>query len=151
VAATLALLPGSRHLLLFHGATGLIKNPVPGTEFDLGLGAGPRGFREHAFTGDRMYFGTAEYRYALANDFLKVVDVGLAGFVDVGGAWYRGNARRDGWDAGIGLRLGASRAPDLDANRIDLVYRSGNDRETSGWLLVVAKGFAFSSGLRGEQ
>ena len=150
VGATVALFPGPRHLLVLHGATGVLKNPVPGTEFDLGLGAGPRGFREHAFTGDRMYFGTAEYRYALANDFLRVVDVGLATFVDVGGAWYDGSPRRDGWDAGIGLRLGASRAPDLDANRIDLVYRSGNDREPSGWLLVVAKGFAFSSGLRGE-
>lgn len=151
VGATVALLPGDRHLVVVHGAAGVIKNPVPGTEFDLGLGAGPRGFREHAFTGDRMYFGTAEYRYALANDFARVVDVGVAAFVDVGGAWYAGSPRRTGWDAGIGLRLGASRAPDLDANRIDLVYRSGNDREPSGWLVVVAKGFAFSSGLRGEQ
>ncbi len=150
LGATVALIPSPRHLFVLHGSMGVIKNPVPGTEFDLGLGAGPRGFREHAFTGDRMFFGTAEYRYALANDFAKVVDVGLATFFDVGGAWYSGAPRRTGWDAGVGLRLGASRAPDLDANRIDLVYRSGNDQESSGWLLVVAKGFAFSSGLRGE-
>lgn len=151
VAGTAAWLPSPRHLAVVHLAAGAIEAPLPGTEFDLGLGAGPRGFRQHAFTGDRMYFATAEYRYGLAPDFLKVVDVGIAAFADVGGAWYAGSPSRSGWDAGIGLRLGASRAPDVEANRIDLVYRSGNSREPAGWVLVVAKGFAFAGGLRGER
>jgi hypothetical protein len=149
--ATVALMPAARHLLVLHGSAGAIDRPVPGTEYDLGLGAGPRGFRQHAFTGDRMFFATAEYRYALANDLLKVAEVGVAAFVDYGGAWYDGTARRSGWDAGVGLRLGTSRAPDLEANRLDLVYRSGNDREPAGWVFVVAKGFTFGSGLRGGQ
>lgn len=148
---TVAWLPGSRHLLVLHGTVGALERPIPGSEYDLGLGAGPRGFRQHAFTGDRMIFTTAEYRYALARDFLKVAEVGLAAFFDHGGAWYDGQGARTGWDAGIGLRLGASRAPDLEANRLDLVYRSGNDRESAGWVFVVAKGFAFASGLRGGQ
>lgn len=148
---TLAFLPGSGRLLVLHGAGGLIRNPLPGTEYDIGLGAGPRGFSQHAFTGDRMFFGTAEFRQAVANDFLKVVDVGVAAFVDYGGAWYLGSSERTGWDAGIGLRLGTSRAPDLEANRLDLVYRGGNDRESAGWVFVVAKGFSFASGLRGGQ
>lgn len=149
--ATLALMPAPRHLLVVHGTLGAIEAPLPGSEFDLGLGAGPRGFRQHAFTGDRMFFTTAEYRYAVANDFLKVAEVGVATFFDYGGAWYDGSDRRTGWDAGIGLRLGTSRAPDLEANRLDLVYRSGNDRESAGWVFVVAKGFTFGSGLRGGQ
>ena len=136
---------------MLHGTVGALERPIPGSEYDLGLGAGPRGFRQHAFTGDRMIFTTAEYRYALARDFLKVAEVGLAAFFDHGGAWYDGQGARTGWDAGIGLRLGASRAPDLEANRLDLVYRSGNDRESAGWVFVVAKGFAFASGLRGGQ
>jgi hypothetical protein len=151
VQGTVALMPGSRHLLVLHGTAGALERPIPGSEYDLGLGAGPRGFRLHAFTGDRMLFTTAEYRYALAPDFLRVAEVGLAAFVDYGGAWYDGRGARTGWDAGIGLRLGASRAPDLEANRLDLVYRSGNDREPAGWVFVVAKGFAFASGLRGGQ
>lgn len=151
VAGTAAWLPSPRHLAVLHLAAGAIEAPLPGSEYDLGLGAGPRGFRQHAFTGDRMFFATAEYRYGLAPDFLKVVDVGVAAFADVGGAWYDGSPMRSGWDAGIGLRLGASRAPDLEANRIDLVYRSGNSREPAGWVLVVAKGFAFAGGLRGER
>ncbi len=151
VSGTVALMPAARHLLVLHGAVGAIELPLPGGEYDLGLGAGPRGFRQHAFTGDRMIFTTAEYRYGLANDFLKVAEIGLAAFVDYGGAWYSGAARRTGWDAGIGLRLGTSRAPDLEANRLDLVYRGGNDREAAGWVFVVAKGFTFGSGLRGGQ
>ncbi len=151
LATTLAWMPGSRHLAVLHASAGAIRQPLPGTEFDLGLGAGPRGFRQHAFTGDRMWFTTAEYRYGVANDLLKVMDVGLAGFFDTGGSWYAGSASRSGWDAGIGLRLGSSRAPDLEANRIDLVYRSGNSREPAGWVLVVAKGFAFTGGLRGDR
>jgi hemolysin activation/secretion protein len=129
----------------------MLKRALPGSEYDLGLGAGPRGFRQHAFTGDRMFFVSAEYRYGLAPDFLKVMDVGIATFADLGGAWYAGSDPRSGWDAGIGLRLGASRAPDVEANRLDLVYRSGNSREPAGWVFVVAKGVAFGGGLRGDR
>lgn len=148
---TVAWLPSARHLAVLHAQAGAIERPVPGTEYDLGLGLGPRGFRQHAFTGDRMFFVSGEYRYGLAPDFLKVMDVGIATFVDVGGAWFAGSTPRSGWDAGVGLRLGASRAPDVEANRIDLVYRSGNSREPAGWVLVVAKGFAFSGSLRGDR
>ena len=49
---------------------------------------------------------------------------------------------------GFTTKAGA-RAPDLEANRMDLVYRVGNDREASGWVFVVGKGFTFSTGLRG--
>jgi hypothetical protein len=151
LGVTAAWLPTSRHLALLHASGGMLRAPLPGSEFDLGLGAGPRAFRQHAFTGDRAFFVTAEYRYGAAVDFLKVMDVGIATFVDHGGAWYAGSPVRTGWDFGAGLRLGASRAPDLEANRLDLVYRVGNDREQSGWVFVVGKGFAFSSGLRGPR
>ena len=151
LAATAAWLPSPRHMAVLHASGGLIRRPLPGSEFDLGLGAGPRGFRQHAFTGDRMYFVSGEYRYGLAPDFLKVVDLGVAAFADLGGAWWSGDDPRSGWDAGIGLRLGTSRSPDVEANRIDLVYRSGNSRQPAGWLLVVAKGFAFSGDLRGDR
>jgi hypothetical protein len=150
LAGTLAWVPSPVHLAVVHASAGMVRDPLPGSEFDLGLGVGPRAFRQHAFTGDRAFFTTAEYRWGALTDFLNVVDVGIAAFGDYGGAWYAGERRRTGWDVGVGLRLGASRAPDLEANRIDLAYRSGNDREPAGWVLVVAKGFTFSSGLRGR-
>ena len=117
---------------------------MPGAEFDLGLGLGPRAFRSHAFTGDRSYFGTAEYRITLVDDLLGQLGLGVAGFVDHGGAWYAGQPRRSGWDAGLGLRLGASRSTDTEALRFDFARRFGNDAQGAGWVVTVGKGFVFS-------
>ena len=154
VGGTVVLQPGTRHSIVLHGDGGWITNPIPGEEFDLGLGTGPRAFRSHSFTGDRTFFTTAEYRYTVKDELWKVVGIGVAGFVDYGGAWYDGSPRRTGWNAGIGLRLGASRAAGVEAIRIDLAHRFANDAEDGGWLLVVGKGLTFptSSGVgnRGE-
>lgn len=145
IGGTVVLQPGPRHNLVLHADGGWLKHPLPGEEFDLGLGTGPRAFRSHAFTGDRTFFTTAEYRYTLINELWQVVGIGLAGFVDYGGAWYDGTPRRTGWDAGIGLRLGASRASGVEAIRIDLARRFPNDVERGGWVVVVGKGLTFST------
>jgi outer membrane translocation and assembly module TamA len=70
------------------------------------------------------------------DDFLGQLGLGVAGFVDHGGAWYSGQPRRSGWDAGVGLRLGAS--------RFDLARRFANDAQKAGWVVTVGKGFVFS-------
>ena len=144
VAATAVLQPGPHQVGIVHVEGGWLENPVPGEEFDLGLGSGPRAFRSHAFTGDRAFFGTAEYRVTVADDFLGQIGVGIAAFVDHGGAWYAGEPRRTGWDAGLGLRLGASRSTDTDALRFDLARRFGNDAQGARWVVTVGKGFVFS-------
>lgn len=149
VSGTVALIPSPRHLLVLHGEAGALRRPLPGTEFDLGLGAGPRAFGQHSFTGDREFFATAEYRYTVSPELLKVVGVGLAAFADHGGAWWSGEARRTGWDAGIGLRLAASRAPDLETNRIDFAWRGAQPGLPGGWVVAVSKGFVFATGPRG--
>ena len=143
--ATLFFSPFNRHSLVAHVGAGFLENPRPGAEFDLGLGLGPRGFQNHAFTGDRAVNTSAEYRYMAALDFLKVMDLGLATFVDWGGAWYDGSKRRTGWDTGIGLRIGPSRSTDIDLTRIDVVYRGKTDRDPSGWLIVIGRGLVFST------
>ncbi len=143
--ATVVLLPAPSHAAVVHAWGGWLHNPRPGGEFDLGLGVGPRGYRLHSFSGDRGLFTTAEYRYMLAEDFAQLVDVGVAAFVDYGGAWYSGSRRRLGWDYGVGLRVGTSRSTDLLLNRIDLVRRVGSDREPGGWVLVIGKGLVFST------
>ena len=144
LAATAVVQPGAHQVGILHLEGGWLENPVPGGEFDLGLGIGPRAFRSHAFTGDRSYFGTAEYRVTVADDFLGMIGLGVAGFVDHGAAWYAGSPRRSGWDAGLGLRLGASRSTDTEALRFDLARRFGNDAERAGWVITVGKGFVFS-------
>jgi hypothetical protein len=144
LGATAVLQPGPHQVGILHVEGGWLKDPVPGTEFDLGLGTGPRAFADHAFTGDRSYFATAEYRVTVVDDFLGMIGLGVAGFVDHGGAWYSGSRRRTGWDAGIGLRLGASRSTDTEALRFDLAHRFANDVERPGWVITVGKGFVFA-------
>ena len=144
LAATGVTKPTRGHVGILHIEAGWLDNPLPGAEFDLGLGSGPRAFRSHAFTGDRTVFATAEYRVTVVEDFLGLVGLGFAGFADHGGAWYAGTPRRLGWDAGIGLRLGASRASDTEALRFDLARRFANDAQDAGWVVTVGKGFVFS-------
>jgi surface antigen-like variable number repeat protein len=144
LAATAVFQPTRHQVGILHAEGGWTKNPLPGSEFDLGLGQGPRAFRSHAFTGDRSFFTTAEYRVTLVDDFLGMVGLGLAGFVDHGGAWYAGSPRRTGWDAGLGIRLGASRSTDTEALRFDLARRFANDAQGAGWVVTVGKGFVFS-------
>jgi len=151
IGGTAVLLPSPRHHVVIHAEAGALSRPVPGSEFDLGLGVGPRAFREHAFTGDRAFSISAEHRFTVSQDFLRLTGVGVATFVDHGGAWWQGAQRRSGWDAGIGLRLGPSRAPDQEATRIDLARRFGNDRESGGWVIVVGKGFTFSTATRSSR
>jgi len=150
LAGTVVLQPAPRHVAVMHIEGGWLRNPVPGEEFDLGLGSGPRAFGSHAFTGDRSIFATAEYRYTVVDNLGGVVGLGIAGFVDHGGAWYAGSRRRVGWDAGVGLRVGASRSSDTPALRFDLARRFANDAEPSGWVLTVGKGFAFTTPSRGS-
>lgn len=151
LAATGYLVPGPRHLATLHGAVGWQERPAPGAEFDLGLGIGPRAFRQHAFTGDRAFFTSGEYRWTATDNFLKLTAIGLAGFVDYGGAWYHGDRHRTGWDFGVGLRLGLTRATEVANTRVDLAYLVKNDVEPGGWVLVVGKGFAFSLNGRLDQ
>jgi hypothetical protein len=145
LAATAVLQPGAHQVGILHVDAGWQKGALPGAEFDLGLGIGPRAFRSHSFTGDRSFFATAVYRVTVVDDFLGMVGLGVAGFVDHGGAWYAGEPRRTGWDAGLGFRLGASRSTDTDALRFDLARRFANDVQGAGWVVTVGKGFVFSS------
>ena len=145
LAATTFLRPGHRQLLVLHGARGWQRRPAPGAEFDLGLGLGPRAFRQHAFTGDRAFFTSAEYRYTLTDELLKLRALGLAGYVDYGGAWYHGTPRRTGWDFGLGLRFGPTRTNSVRNTRLDLAYRVKNDAQKGGWVVIFGSGFTFST------
>lgn len=144
-AGTVVMHPMPQHVSVVHLEGGWLENQRPGGEFDLGLGTGPRAFEIHAFTGDRAFYATAEHRVTVREDFLGLLGLGMAGFVDYGGAWYSGERRRTGWDAGVGLRLGLSRTSETEALRFDLARRFANDARPAGWVLTVGKGFTFAS------
>ena len=145
LSATTFVLPARRHLLVLHGAVGWQHNPAPGAEFDLGVGIGPRGFKQHAFTGDRAFFTTAEYRWTAIENFRNFTAIGLATFLDYGGAWYKGSEHRTGFDFGIGLRFGLTRATETQSNRVDLACRPRNEQGKFGCRFVLERGFAFST------
>lgn len=142
-AVTWSWQPGPKHFGIVHGAVGAQHNPRPGQEFDLGLGLGPRASRIHAFTGDRAFFTSAEYRYSVADDIYQLATLGVAAFVDYGGAWYHGDPMRSAVQAGIGLRIASVRSPGVEALRLDLARRFANGSEPAGWSIVVGKGFPF--------
>ena len=55
LAGTAVLKPFPRHVAILHAEGGWLENPLPGAEFDLGLGSGRGPFGSHAFTGDRSF------------------------------------------------------------------------------------------------
>ena len=144
VTGTWVVQPSRAHTLVVLGQLGWQENPVPGEEFDLGLSRGPRAFYAHAFTGDRLVNLLIEYRWTVAESWWDVLGLGLAGFVDHGGAWYSGSSRRTGTDAGFGVRLGPSRSTDTDAVvSIDFARRFRTDVQRAGWAVVVRRGVRF--------
>lgn len=135
--------PNALHLLVARAAAGRLRNAPFGTEYDIGLGYGVRAFPSHAFTGDRYYLVNGEYRWLAVPRFLGLVGLGVAGFADHGGAWFEGEGRRTGTDAGFGFRIGSIRSAGSIVGRLDFAYRFQNDREPAGWVVSLGRGFGW--------
>ncbi|KPJ92323.1 MAG: hypothetical protein AMS18_07665 [Gemmatimonas sp. SG8_17] len=143
VGFTMAARPFPRNATVLHFEFGAYENTPPGTEFDLGHGAGPRLFGPHAFTGTRAVWGALEHRSFLIDEILGLLGIGLAAFVDYGGAWYPDQPSRLGGNVGAGLRIGATRATGPNVGRIDFGYRFGDGTEGKRWALSFGQGFTF--------
>ena len=127
-----------RQTLVFHAEGGAATNVAPGTEFDLWQDLdGPRAFAAHSFSGTRRYWVVAEDRYVVADDFLGLVGVGLAPFVEWGGAWYGNERPRAAGDVGLALRLGATRSTRGEVTEISVADRLGSGFSGGRWALVV--------------
>jgi len=135
--------PNDSHLLVGRIAGGKLNNPPFGAEYDLGLGYAVRAFPAHAFTGDRYYLVNGEYRYLVLPRFLGLLGLGVAGFVDHGGAWFDGMERRTGTDAGFGFRIGSIRSAGSVVGRLDFAYRFASDVEQGGWVISLGRGFGW--------
>ena len=130
-----------RQTLIAHVEGGGLRRPKPGAEFDPWLDQrGPRLFGAHAFTGTRMAWLAFEDRILVVEDLWGMVGVGIAPFVDYGGAWYDNEAARLGGDAGVALRFGPTRAVRGDAGELAVGYRFGAG---TGWAIALRRGFRF--------
>jgi hypothetical protein len=141
-SALLVMQPVPRLLLVGHVGGAMIRNPAPGGEIDMGLNYGLRSFPVHSFTGDRRILMNVETRWLFAERLLGLLGVGVAGFLDHGGAWYHGSPRRTGTDAGLGLRVASIREMG-SVWRIDLARRFESDRLPSELVFSVGRGFLF--------
>lgn len=132
-----------RQATVLHLEAGVRRGVPPGAEFDLGHGLGPRSFRPHAFTGTRSVWGTLEHRWFAVDEVLHLMGIGLAGFLDYGGAWYADQPARTGGNVGIGLRVGATRATGTNVGRFDLAYRFGKGWGEHRWAFSAGRSYAF--------
>jgi hypothetical protein len=130
--------------LLMHAEAGAMRNENPGAEFDLWTyDNGPRLYSAHAFTGNRMVWGSVEDRFVLREDFLGLVDVGLAPFVDYGGAWYNDESPRLAANVGMSLRLGLTRGTSGDVVEYAVGYRYGDKSVGRGWALTIRRAIIY--------
>jgi hypothetical protein len=108
---------------------------------------GLRGYRLHAFTGDRRLLVNVEDRVRLTPELLRLFEIGVAAFVDAGYAWPVGVPMRLSdlrVDVGGGLRVALPRAPSLGLFRFDLAYATRPDlRGRRGWLVSFSSSQAF--------
>jgi hypothetical protein len=133
-----------RHTLIAHAEGGIVTNPNVGAEFDPWVAQrGPRLFGVHDFTGTRTTWFVLEDRILVADEMLGLMALGLAPFVDYGGAWYGDEAARQGGDAGLSLRFGPTRAVRGDAAELAFGYRFGQGVRGKRWALTLRKGFSF--------
>jgi hemolysin activation/secretion protein len=100
---------------------------------------GLRGYRLHAFTGDRRLLVNVEDRVRITRELLHLLEIGAAAFVDAGYAWPVGAPFRLSdlrADAGVGLRIALPRAPRLGLFRLDVAYALRPDLQGRRGLLV---------------
>jgi hypothetical protein len=137
--------PAERHASILQVQLGILENPPPGGEFDLGFLNAPRSWQAHSFVGTRTAWGTFEHRWFAIDSFLKLVGIGFAGFIDYGGAWYDDQEKRFGGNVGVGLRLGSTLSTVPATGRLDIGYRFGDDADSFGerWVVAFGGGFIF--------
>jgi hypothetical protein len=130
--------------LIVHVEGARLRGAKPGNEFDLWSSQnGPRVFGIHQFTGTRMAWVALEDRVVLTNDLWGLMGVGLAPFLDYGGAWYADESPRLGGAVGLSLRIGPTRAVRGDVAEFAVGYRFGKGFTGSRWGLAVRKGVRY--------
>ncbi|UCF39894.1 MAG: hypothetical protein JSW43_09120 [Gemmatimonadota bacterium] len=129
-----------RHSTALHIEGGVLENPPPGEEFDLGFNTPPRSWGAHSFVGTRAIWGTLEHRWYPLEALFKLISLGFAAFLDYGGAWYPDQEARFGGNIGIGLRPGGALGTAARTGRIDIGYRFGEGADQGGRLVLTFGG-----------
>ena len=133
-----------RQSLILHLEGGMLRGPKAGDEFDLWRdNKGPRLFGAHAFTATRMMWIALEDRVVVKDEVWGLFGVGLAPFLDYGGAWYPDEPARLGGNVGLALRLGPTRLTITDVGQFALGYRFGKGFSGRHWAFTAAGNIAY--------
>ena len=82
-------------------------------------------------------------RLLVADDVWGLMGVGVAPFLDYGGAWYADEPARLGGAVGLSLRIGPTRAVRGDVAEFAVGYRFGKGFTGSRWGFAVRKGIRY--------
>lgn len=105
---------------------------------------GVRGYRLHAVEGGRRLVANAETRVLLVPEIFSLLSFGLAAFGDAGYSWGDPEGSWRLADAGVGLRIGITRASKNNLVRVDVARVLHPDPlGRTGWLVSFASGQAF--------
>ena len=134
----------ARQTAVVHLEGGWLRRAKPGAEFDLWRDQnGPRLFGAHQLTGTRMVWLAVEHRILVKDDLWGLLGVGVAPFLDYGGAWYANERAREGGDVGLSLRLGPTRATYGEVSELAVGYRFGEGFGNKHWAVTIRKGITF--------
>ena len=134
---------GVRHAIIASVEGGVMDGPPPGGEFDLGFRTPPRLWEPHAFTGTRSVRATLEHRWYVWDRVLNLIGIGVAGFLDYGGAWYDGQEARYGGNVGVALLFGSSLSALAQNGQLNVRYRFGEGVLGSRFRLSFGSGLIF--------
>ena len=122
----------------------------PERQFLLGGENGLRGYAVRQFEGTKKALVVLENRRDVAYDWLNLIHVGWAAFVDAGSAWsedQRFRFRDVKGDAGVGIRFAPSRSVDPSLIRADVAYAFSDNTTSDRWFLNIGVDVHFA----GEQ
>jgi hypothetical protein len=130
--------------LVLHAEIAAAHKPNPSDYYDFWSDrSGPRLFGAHAYTGTRLFWVTLEDRIVLDDDVYGMVGVGIAPFIDWGGAWFTDEGPRTGGNIGLALRLGPTRSIQGDPAEIAFGVRFGDGVEDNRWALTIRRALRF--------
>ncbi|MFO7551894.1 MAG: BamA/TamA family outer membrane protein [Haliea sp.] len=109
-------------------------------QLTLGGANGLRGYELNYQVGDRSLVFNLEQRYYSDWHLFRLVQVGLAAFIDVGRAWFESESNGSNGgvlaNAGFGIRLNSSRAEKGSVVHIDIAFPFVKDDDVSGGQIL---------------
>lgn len=114
----------SRHTVATHFKANIGYELDPSRQFQLGGDSGLRGYDARAFTGEKLLLLNLEDRQFWGEISAPVqLAIGTVVFVDAGNVWNRDediDLEDLNWSAGVGVRIGMSKAPKQPILRVDV-------------------------------